>query len=312
MKIKKFYFFLLLFIINYNQIIYANTQNKIIVKIEDEIITSYDIKNKILTTLVLANRQVDQKSINNLKEQALESLIQNKLKKIELKQFNFKKDTLRINSYLNSISLNNIQALKEKFILNKIDYEVFISELDYEFQWRNLIFNKYSNKIEIDQRNIDEEIKNIVKNQNDLIEFNLSEIEILSNNNETDQIRVNQIKNEIKNFGFESAVLKYSISPTSSNKGKIGWVNSNALSKQILKEINTIEIGDISDPIKQQNSLLFLKLNNKKISKSSEVNIDKLKADLINKKKNELFNLFSRSYLSKLRNTKLIEYFVNE
>jgi peptidyl-prolyl cis-trans isomerase SurA len=312
MKIKKFYFFLLLFIINYNQIIYANTQNKIIVKIEDEIITSYDIKNKILTTLVLANRQVDQKSINNLKEQALESLIQNKLKKIELKQFNFKKDALRINSYLNSISLNNIQALKEKFILNKIDYEVFISELDYEFQWRNLIFNKYSNKIEIDQRNIDEEIKNIVKNQNDLIEFNLSEIEILSNNNETDQIRVNQIKNEIKNFGFESAVLKYSISPTSSNKGKIGWVNSNALSKQILKEINTIEIGDISDPIKQQNSLLFLKLNNKKISKSSEVNIDKLKADLINKKKNELFNLFSRSYLSKLRNTKLIEYFVNE
>jgi peptidyl-prolyl cis-trans isomerase SurA len=303
---------LLLFIINYNQIIYANTQNKIIVKIEDEIITSYDIKNKILTTLVLANRQVDQKSINNLKEQALESLIQNKLKKIELKQFNFKKDALRINSYLNSISLNNIQALKEKFILNKIDYEVFISELDYEFQWRNLIFNKYSNKIEIDQRNIDEEIKNIVKNQNDLIEFNLSEIEILSNNNETDQIRVNQIKNEIKNFGFESAVLKYSISPTSSNKGKIGWVNSNALSKQILKEINTIEIGDISDPIKQQNSLLFLKLNNKKISKSSEVNIDKLKADLINKKKNELFNLFSRSYLSKLRNTKLIEYFVNE
>ena len=54
---------------------------------------------------------------------------------------------MRINSYLNSISLNKIQALKEKFILNKIDYEVFISELDYEFQWRNLIFNKYSNKI---------------------------------------------------------------------------------------------------------------------------------------------------------------------
>ena len=33
-----------------------------------------------------------------------------------------------------------------------------------------------------------------------------------------------------------------------------------------------------------------------------------IKKDLINKKKSELFNLYSKSHLSKLKNTSLIEY----
>ena len=70
-----------------------------------------------------------------------------------------------------------------------------------------------------------------------------------------------------------------------------------------------MEVGDISIPIKVQNNILVLKLNDKRISKVEDINIQKLKERLINQKKNELFNLHSRSYLSKLRNTILIEYY---
>ena len=70
-----------------------------------------------------------------------------------------------------------------------------------------------------------------------------------------------------------------------------------------------MEVGDISIPIKVQNNILVLRLNDKRISKVEDINIPKLKERLINQKKNELFNLHSRSYLSKLRNTILIEYY---
>ena len=69
-----------------------------------------------------------------------------------------------------------------------------------------------------------------------------------------------------------------------------------------------MEIGDISDPIKIQNTILILKLNDKKISKVKNINIEELKNNLINQKTAELFRLYSRSYLSKLKNTVLIEY----
>ena len=66
--------------------------------------------------------------------------------------------------------------------------------------------------------------------------------------------------------------------------------------------------GDISKPIKKQNTVLFLKIDDKRISKSENIDISELKNNLINQKKNELFNLYSRSHLSKLQNTSLIEY----
>ena len=62
--------------------------NKIVLKVENEIITNYEVKNKILTSLILAGDEVTQENIDKLKKQALDSLIQNKLKLLSLKNSN--------------------------------------------------------------------------------------------------------------------------------------------------------------------------------------------------------------------------------
>ena len=66
--------------------------------------------------------------------------------------------------------------------------------------------------------------------------------------------------------------------------------------------------GQVSIPIRKQNSIIFLKLEDKRLSKKDKINIDELKRKIVNQKKNELFDLYSRSYVSKLRNTSVIEY----
>ena len=139
--------------------------NKIVVKIENEIITSYDIKNQILTNLIIANKEINQKNINIFKEKSLENLIQNRLKKIELRKYNFKRDSKRINAYLNSISSNNIDDLRLKFKMNNINFETFVDEIDIEFKWRNLIFSTYSKKINVNQDEIKLEANKMLKNQ---------------------------------------------------------------------------------------------------------------------------------------------------
>ena len=69
-----------------------------------------------------------------------------------------------------------------------------------------------------------------------------------------------------------------------------------------------MKIGEVSKPIKKQNSILYLKLDNIRTSKIENLNLEELRDKLINQKTNELFNLYSRSHLSKLRSTSLIEY----
>ena len=49
----------------------VGSNTKIVVKIENELITSYDIKNKIISTLLLNNKQINQENIDNLKKRSL-------------------------------------------------------------------------------------------------------------------------------------------------------------------------------------------------------------------------------------------------
>lgn len=303
MKVKIFFFFII-FVANLNFTLDAKEITKIVVKIENEIITNYDIKSEILATLILTKKEINQKNIDDLKQNALENLIQNRLKKIELKKYNFTRNESKINQYLNSISSNNIQNIKSLFQENGIDYKSFVDNIDIELKWRNLIFNNFSKKIEINLNDIDREVKKILLNNKNLISYNLSEIEIKKS-----EEKIIQVFNELKNTNFEDAVIKLSISSTSKNRGELGWVNSNLLSKEISETLEVMKIGEVSKPINRQNTVIFLKLNDKKILENSKINIDNLKSELINQKKNELFSLYSNSLLSKLRNTKFIEYY---
>ena len=165
----------------------------------------------------------------------------------------------------------------------------------------------YSNKIEIDKAAIEKEINDIFENKVQVEEYNISEIELLFNNQSEQEIQ-SDILTKINNEGFEKIASKYSIANSSSNNGNLGWLNVKSLSKNIYDILKRLEIGDISDPIKNQDSVLFLKLNDKRISKSENIDKNKLRQNLVNQRKNKLFNLYSRSYLSKLKNTSFIQY----
>ena len=66
--------------------------------------------------------------------------------------------------------------------------------------------------------------------------------------------------------------------------------------------------GEISKPIKVTNNILILRLNDTRTISNKEIDLDKLKNNIINQRKNDLFDLYSSSYLSKLKNSSLIEY----
>ncbi len=307
MKNLKKGFFLIIFLFVTNKS-FAKIESTIVLKIENEIISNYEVKNKILTSLIMNGQEINQKNIDNNKRQALESLIHFKLKKIELSKYNFKNNPKQVNDYLNLISSNNIKKLKERFKGNNLDYEIFLEEIETQFKWQKLIYKIYSNQIDIDETSIDLKVKEITENQKKIEQLRISEIEVMSNNDESDKEKISEIINSIKNEGFEKSAMKYSISITSEKKGDLGWIESKSLSPKIYSLISKMKIGEVSKPIKTQNTIVFLKVLDKRLFEPEKIDLVKLREKLINDRKNELFNLYSRSHLSKLKNTSLIEY----
>ena len=306
MKKHNYYFFLVFFIFQI-QYLFA-FENKIIVTVEKEFISSYELKNKIRTLLVLSGQEINQENINNIKKISLNQLIDLKLKKKELKKYNFQEDKKSLSEQLNRISKNNIYDFKKKFTNNDLNYELFLEELETEIDWQKLIYILYNKRIKIGEEEIEQDMKKILSDKQGIEKFRLSEIEILIVDKNQMENDINLVNNEIRINGFESAVRKFSISQSSTNNGDIGWINKNALSKNILKKISTLKIGEVSPAIKKANSVVFLKMVDKKKSQIKFSNLEKVKSDLINRKKNEILKLYSNSHFSKIKNNSLIEY----
>ena len=305
---KYFFFFLKLIVLSLFFIPLNALKNEIIVKIDNSIITTYEIKNKIKTSLILSNQDINQTNIDKNKKRALTYLIDLKLKVNELEKFKFNIDNINVNEQLLSLSSNNIDEFEKKFQELGINFELFVNEIKIETAWKQLMFNIYKDKVKISQKDIDREVLNYIQNNSDVTELKISEIEISFDNNSNYQDEVNFIIKEISENGFEKTAQKFSISSSSKNFGNIGWVNSESLNSKVNKVLENLKIGEVSKPIKSLNSFIFFKLVDKRISKINETNTEEFKKRLINHKKNELFNLYSRSHLSKLKNNSLIEY----
>ena len=288
--------------------LYSKIKSNIVVFVGNEIITNFEIKNKILTSLMLAKVELNQKNIDSYKKQALNSLIDLKLKKKELSKYNFRAEDSEVNKYINSISSNNVIEFKNNFSNNDLSFSLFVEEIKIELKWRKLIYEIFKERVRSTEKSVEKELNEIIKKQSQIVEYKVSEIEIelQKDGNEIDQIK--KIKKFINQIGFENTALKYSSSSSAEQKGDLGWVKENALSKPVHEIIKDLEIGAVSKPIKKLNKITFLKLVDKKKVSIDSKNKEKIKNDLIAAKENDLFILYSSSYLSRLKNNTLIEY----
>ncbi|WP_415322628.1 peptidylprolyl isomerase [Candidatus Pelagibacter sp. Uisw_127] len=277
-------------------------ESKIIYKIQNEIITNIDLKNEFKYLLVLNNRLKDLD-----KDKAFliskESLIRDKIKKIEIME-NF--ENLKIDQKYEDILIRNIYLKleldnKDQFIeyLKKYDLKLksIIEKITINALWNDLIFRKYSAKIEINEKKIKNKID--LTNQQTTRDFLLSEIVYEVKNKKEINKKFIEIKKSIKDIGFENTVSLFSISASAKTGGNIGWVNEKSLSEDILKNIEKMK-DNLTQPIILPNAILVLKINEvKKSTLKIDYDIELKKA--IDYERNKQLNQYSIIYFNKIK-----------
>ena len=285
----------------------SKISNNIVVKVGNDLITSVDIKNEIITNLIISKQKVTQETINGNKDYAVKNLISKSIKRAEVNKYSvtaYNKNDLR--NYALGIAKKfntNIKGLKKIFKESNINYETFEKNYETELLWNSFIFSIYKNQININIVEVANEVKVLLKTQ--IIEYNISEIEILKSGNEKQKI--DEVFELIRKEGFEVAAKKLSIAKSSKNSGLLGWVSNRSFSKTYLDEIKRIKINEISSPMNNKNSITIFRINN--LRKSNDARkVDVLKDKVLARKKQDKLNLFSRSHFSNLENTIAIKF----
>ena len=240
---------------------------------------------------------------------AFENLINLKIKKNEILKKKISIDENNINNYLNKISKNNISQFKKQFEINDINYEIYLENVKTELSWQKLIFSVYSEKINVTETEIESTAKSILKNKKNINEYNFSKLEIVYNSDNELRNKIKKINDIILQSDIDQAADKLKLTEPEVIKSELGWVNESILSNLILDKIKNLKKGEISPPIVISNSMIFLKLNDMRELSTKNIDLKKLKNDILNQKQNEILSLYSKNYLSKLRNNTLIEFY---
>jgi len=295
-------FYLLISMIFFLNNTSLSVENKILVKIENQIITSLDINNeyKYLIALNPSLKKSNNKDIINLSKR---SIIQETIKKIEIEK-NFKNPKIPqeflekiLQNVYSRIGLTTLDEFKKYLVNNNINFESVKNKLEIEALWNELILIKFSSKIKVNEKKLKKRIKD---NNKFLKSYLLSEISFeVSNLKELDN-KFQEISKVINDKGFDFAALKYSVSPTSNFGGKLDWINENSLNKNIIDAIKNIKINDFTKPINISGGFLILQVNDIK-SIQMEIDIEKELKKLENYEKNNQLNQYSKIYFNKVK-----------
>ena len=278
---------------------------KIILKINNEIITNIDIENeaKYLTAL---NKDLNNINKSDLLKISKNSLMKEVIKKNEISKYtnieNFSNDKILnsiLKNFYTNLGLQNENDLKKYLEINNLKLDDVKKKIKIEILWNQLIGRLYKNEIFIDERKIRQKIDKQKVNIQNSIEYDLSEIIFEINQNQNLNSKFEEIKENISKDGFNITANKYSISDSAKFGGKLGKINQKQLSEIIQQKLEKISINEITDPIKVGAGYLILKINDKKEIENI-IDEEKLFKQLFNIEREKQFNQYSLIYFNKV------------
>ena len=301
---------ILFFILIYANRSIANTVN-IIYTVDNNPITNVEINNEI-TYLKLLSKEMQDMDDESLVMYASKSIIREKIKEIEiLKYFKFGLNDEVVNQNLSkiisSLGIKDISEFEKEIKNLNLSKEYIKKKIEIEILWNQIIFNKYKNKLSIDENKIKNNLKDRLNNEkNEIEEYYL--FEILFSPSSTSKIKeeLEKIKNSINEIGFENTARVFSTSASSSNGGNIGWIQKNQLSKQIASKIENLENLEVSDVIDVPDGKLIIMLKEKRKLKL-KVSFDEEFKKALMMERNKQLNRFSTIYFKKVELNTIID-----
>ncbi len=257
--------FLFIFIV-YNNL-YA-TKIEIIAKINNQIITNIDLEYRVNLALEISNIPNEIKFKKQVKQQILNLLIDEKLKIQEAEKLGILISSAEVYSEISRLEQRlNLprDSLIKTFRSKNIPEIVIYDQIRGQLLWNKIISYRIANNISISNKQAEEALQNFINSSGE-VEYNISEIFISHSSNDlvnSSEDKIYSIYNKVNSSNFTILAQQFSDSALNINN----WYRESALNPEIINTIRSLQIGDISKPIKTNSGLHIYFLNDKRKTK---------------------------------------------
>ncbi|WP_168190327.1 peptidylprolyl isomerase [Luteithermobacter gelatinilyticus] len=244
---------------------------QIVAIVNDQVISLYDLKQRVLLFIISSGmRELSAQEQQYLQQQALQSLIDDKLKIAEAAKYKAviskEEQEEAFASYAKQFNLSPEEFEKQ---LNQagIDKKSMLQQIEASLAWEQVVGGLLMPQVSV----TDEEIYNVIErfeSNKGQDEYLAREIFLLVTDNdrreETRQAALQIIEQLEKGAAFQVMARQFSQSTTSAVGGDMGWVMKTELPKEIASALSGMKKGEISDPIETEDGFYILQLVNKR------------------------------------------------
>ena len=237
--------------------------------VNDEAITLTDLINRLDLIIISSNLPNTNVTRENLADQVLQTLINEKLNYQEAKKLNINVSDSEIKKSINVIEKRNslpenslIQTLSE----NRISPSAIIEQVKAQITWEKIISKIIRPRIKVTENEINNEI-NIMKSNEEKNEYKYSEIFLNFDQLQKKQKIINtalKIREQLDTKNFSEIANQMSQSSSAKFGGQVNWTVESSVPKAILETISNMNKDKISEPIVTNTGVFIIKLEEKR------------------------------------------------
>ena len=253
----------------------AQSPHGIAAVVNDDIVTSHDLRQRTLFMVATTGIKRDEASISRAQRQALRNLVDEHIQMQESEKYEQTIGDEEINrSVARLIGQNGLDPneVVQRLASVGVSIETMREQVRSELAWQRIINGLYGSRIRISDAQIDETINRLSANVSKP-NYRVAEIYIEASPDiggidgamEGANAMIAQLKDGAP---FPLLAQQFSSSPTAAKGGDLGWVREGELRPELNEVVPQLEKGGLSTPIRVPGGVYVIALVDKKISEA--------------------------------------------
>ena len=242
----------------------AQDVQKIVAVVNDEIISGYDLNQRISLTILLSGFPNTQETRRQLVNPTVARLIDDRLKMQEAARYNIAISDEQVLEAIAFLEKNNGMEpgqIDRMIRQNNIDIETVMAQVRANLTWNRIIRQRIMSRITISDEEV-EAVQKRLENNKGKTEYFLSEI-YLPVEPETPEAQVrdavaNLVSQLRSGASFQRAASQFSQGATAASGGTVGWVLADEVPSEIGSVLPDLRPGQVSDPIRASDGYYIL------------------------------------------------------
>jgi len=238
--------------------------NSIEVLVNDEPISSFDINQRLRLVIAISGGVRSEEEFLKVREQVISSMVDERLQLQEASTVDLVIDDAQLDNFF-ARRAQGVGQTPDQFeqALTSIGSSKtsMTNQMEAEFAWSQLVEGRLGPFVSVSEEEVDARIQKIFSNRGKF-EYRLAEITLdVSSPEQEASVKANaeQLAERIRaGSAFNEIAQQLSSSPTAAVGGDLGWSTLDDLSGAYALAVNTVKVGDVTDPIQTPGGFVII------------------------------------------------------